>query len=215
MTSEIFSDQLSLATAFDWDILTKPSPEADLAVLQALSAMDGAEELIFHSRMRVLRAARKLRTWERCMDPEVDRPFASMEVWIKRTWPKSYRYAKDAWETEAALDAVPMDDLKAISGANLKVLADEGLSSGLRSKPEVLEAAKNLTKEGFVGYLNQTHQQHIQKPVLMPKEDLEEFEAAIEMAMVCEECQSRSEAIKAISVAYIQENAVNYERKRA
>ena len=198
MTSEIFSDQLSLATAFDWDILTKPSPEADLAVLQALSAMDGAEELIFHSRMRVLRAARKLRTWERCMDPEVDRPFASMEVWIKRTWPKSYRYAKDAWETEAALDAVPMDDLKAISGANLKVLADEGLSSGLRSKPEVLEAAKNLTKEGFVGYLNQTHQQHIEPIRVMPKVASDRFEVSFARLMERHEC-NRAEGFEVLA----------------
>ena len=34
------------------------------------------------------------------------------------------------------------------------------------------------------------------------------------MAMACEECQSRAEAIKAISISYIQEHAVDFERLR-
>ena len=195
---KIFSPDVEAVRDFDWEHISGPLHVADLAIKQALGALDGSEEYIFHSRMRVLRAARKLRTWERCMDPEVDRPFASMEVWIKRTWPKSYRYAKDAWETEAALDAVPMDDLKAISGANLKVLADEGLSSGLRSKPEVLEAAKNLTKEGFVGYLNQTHQQHIEPIRVMPKAASDRFEASFARLMERHEC-NRAEGFEVLA----------------
>ena len=195
---KIFSPDVEAVRDFDWEHISGPLHVADLAIKQALGALDGSEEYIFHSRMRVLRAARKLRTWERCMDPEVDRPFASMEVWIKRTWPKSYRYAKDAWETEEALDAVPMDDLKAISGANLKVLADEGLSSGLRSKPEVLEAAKNLTKEGFVGYLNQTHQQHIEPIRVMPKVASDRFEASFARLMERHEC-NRAEGFEVLA----------------
>ena len=192
---------------------SRPIEEAALAVKQALSRLEGAEERIFHARMRVLRAARELKLWTLDLDPELGVPFVRMERWIRALWPQSFRYAKDALETEEALASVPMETLTQITGANLKVLADEGLSSNLRSNPAVLEAAKDRTKESFVEYLNGQHGQHIEPIRLMPKVDTARFDAALEMVMVVEDC-NRGEALVAIAGLVEQEYLVRYEHKR-
>jgi hypothetical protein len=210
----IFSD-LDAALSFDYDQLSEYDPEiALLAVHQAVRALRGAEERVLHTRMRIIRAVRLLGLWKLDRDEEVGQPFASLDRWVKVTWGEGFRYAKEAWQTEEALADVPMEALAQITGANLKVLADKGLSSNLRTAPDVIEAAKCRTKDNFLEYLNNQHHQHIPKPTLMPKEDIDEFEAAIEMARVCEHCTSRAEAIKAVSVSYIQDHAVEFERLR-
>lgn len=204
-----FSTDIQAASQFDWENLSEPSPVADLAIQQALGALDGAEESIFHSRMRVLRAARKIKTWERCIDPEYGVPFTSMENWIKSTWPKSYRYAKDAWETEEALSELPMEKLAEVSGANLKVLKE--VSTSVRKKPAVLKAAREMTADAFKGYLSQQHQQHIEPVRLMPKTDAAEFESSLNRVILAHEC-TRAEALVVVS-KLINENYPMSERK--
>ena len=136
-----FSNGVEAVGAVDWEGMTKqPIEYAALAVRQALSALEGSEETVFHNRMRVLRVARHLELWKLDMDPEVDQPFVSMKRWIQTLWPKSYRYCVDAWETEEALDDLPMAELTEVTGANLKVLRQ--VSSGVRGKGAVLKAAR-------------------------------------------------------------------------
>ena len=213
---ETFSSNIEAAINFDWSgLATWPVEYVQLAVKQSLCVLEGSEETIFHARMRVLRVARQLELYKLDIDPEWGQPFTEMGPWIQRLWPKSWRYCKDAMKTEEPLKDVPMETLSQISGANLKVLADEGLSSGLRTAPDVIEAAKTLTKDKLIDWFNEEKGQNIQKPALMPKLDVDEFEAAIEMARVCDGCESRAESIKAIAISYIQDHAVEYERRTA
>lgn len=210
-----FSDSIEAVGRVDWEGMTsQPIEYAQLAVKQALARLNGAEESIFHHRMRVLRVARQMELFKLDRDPEVGQPFATMKRWIQVLWPESYRYCKDAWETEAALAAVPMETLAGITGANLKVLADEGLSTGLVTNVDVLKAATERTKDAFVEYLNSQHGQHIEPVRLMPRVDAGEFERAVEMVMFVEEC-NRAEALCKIASLIIAEYAVAYERRTA
>ena len=209
---KIFSSDVEAITAFDWSGLTsQPVEIAALAVKQALGALEGAEESVFHSRMQVLRVARKLELWKLDLDPDVGQPFVTMKRWIQALWPKSYRYAVDAWETEEALDDLPMDDLREITGANLKVLRQ--VSSGVRGKKSVLKAAKAMTKEQFESELTSKYDQHIEPVRLMPKAGAEKFETAVDMVETVEEC-NRAEAMEKIADLIISEYAAQYEHAK-
>jgi hypothetical protein len=91
-------------------------------------------------------------------------------------------------------------------------------SSSVRVLPEVIEAAKKLPEKELVAKLNTEHDQHLETaaPVVMaPKEDVEEFETAVEMVTLIDDCHSRAEAIKAIGIRIIQECAAEYEHLKA
>jgi hypothetical protein len=207
-----FQDDIEAVGAFDWDGLTsQPIQVAALAVKQAMRALDGAEETVFHNRMRVLRVARQLELWKLDLDPDVGEPFVTMKRWIQSLWPKSYRYCVDAWETEEALAEVPMGDLTDITGANLKVLKE--VSSGVRAKKAVLKAAREMTQDQFKAHLSSKYDQHLEPIRVMPKADADEFEEAVEMVEVVEEC-NRHEALVKIAQLIKQEYAVPYEHKR-
>ncbi len=207
-----FSETIEAVGRFDWEgLASQPVEYAQRAVKQALARLNGAEESIFHHRMRVLRIARQMELFKLDTDPEVGQPFVTIKRWIQSLWPESYRYCKDAWETEEALAAVPMEKLTQITGANLKVLADEGLSSGLATNADVLKAATERTKDSFVEYLNSQHGQHLEPVRLMPKVDAGEFERAVEMVQAVEEC-NRGEALCKIASLIIAEYAVPFER---
>ena len=209
---KIFSDEIDLVGDFDWEGLTSQSLEvASLAVKQAMRAMDGAEESVFHNRMRVLRVARQLELWKLDIDLEVDQPFATMKRWIQSLWPKSYRYCVEAWETEEELKELPMEDLAEITGANLKVLKE--VSSGVRAKKSVLKAAREMTQDQFKAHLSSKEGQHIEPVRVMPKVDAEKFEHAVEMVMAVEEC-NRAEALAKIAELIEQEYLAPYEHKR-
>jgi hypothetical protein len=206
-----FSTDFETIVAFDWDGLTsQPLEVAELAVKQALTRLEGSEETIFHSRMQVLRVARKMELWKLDLDPDVGEPFATEERWIKSLWPKSYRYAKDAWETEEALADLPMAELKEVTGANLKVLRQ--VSSGVRGKKAVLKAAREMTKDQLEEHLTSKYGQHIEPVRMMPKAGSEKFETAVEMVESVEEC-NRAEAIEKIADLIIGEYAAQYEHQ--
>ena len=207
-----FSDDIEAVGAFDWDgLVSKPIQEAALAVKQALCALEGAEGTIFHSRMRILRIARTLKLWTLDIDPEVGQPFMTERRWIQALWPKSYRYCLDAWETEEALEEVPMTALAEITGANLKVLRE--VSSGVRKKPSVLKAAREMTKDQLIELVTTKHGQHIEPVRVMPKVDVAKFEHAVEMVMAVEEC-NRAEALTKIAELIEQEYLVPYEHRQ-
>ena len=204
-----FSDDIEAVSSIDWEGMdSQPLAYAALAVKQAMQAMDGAEESVFHNRMRVLRVARKLELWKLDLDPDVDRPFVDPRRWVKHLWPKSYRYCAEAWDTEEDLGELPMNVLQDITGANLKVLRQ--VSSNVRGK--VLKAAKEMTKDQFAEHLTKDYHQHIEPVRVMPKADAEEFEKAVEMVMEVEEC-NRAEALKKIADLIVSEYAVPYDHK--
>jgi hypothetical protein len=204
-----FSDDTEAVGAIDWEGMdTQPLEYVMLAVKQAMGAMDGAEESVYHNRMRVLRVARKLELWKRDLDPEVDRPFETMKRWIQALWPKSYGYSKDAWETEEELGEFPMNVLQDITRANLKVL--RMVSSGVRGK--VLTAAREMTKNQFEAHVSEKYDQHIEPIQVMPKVSAVKFEEAVTMVEAVEEC-NRAEALEKIAELIIGEYAAAYEHK--
>ena len=204
-----FSDDIEAVGTIDWEGMdSQPLAYAALAVKQAMQAMDGAEESVFHNRMRVLRVARKLELWKLDLDPDVDRPFVDPRRWVKHLWPRSYRYCAEAWDTEEDLGEFPMNVLQDITGANLKVLRQ--VSSNVRGK--VLKAAKEMTKDQFTEHLTTKYDQHIEPVRVMPKAGSEKFEEAIVMVEVVEEC-NRAEALEKIAELIIGEYAVAYDRK--
>jgi hypothetical protein len=207
-----FQDDIEAVGAFDWESLSdQPVEYAALAVKQALNALEGSEETIFHNRMRVLRVARQLELWKLDLDPDVGEPFVTMKRWIQSLWPKSYRYCVDAWETEEALAEVPMGDLTDITGANLKVLKE--VSTGVRAKKAVLKAAREMTQDRFKAYLSSNEGQHLEPIRLMPKVGAVKFEEAVEMVEVVEECD-RAQALEKIADLIIAEYAAPFEHKR-
>ena len=192
-----FSDDIEAVASIDWEGMdSQPLAYAALAVKQAMEAMDGAEESVFHNRMRVLRVARKLELWKLDLDPDVDRPFVDPRRWVKHLWPRSYRYCAEAWDTEEDLGEFPMNVLQDITGANLKVL----------------KAAKEMTKDQFTEHLSKDYHQHIEPVRVMPKAGSEKFEEAIVMVEVVEDC-NRAEALEKIAELIIGEYAVAYDRK--
>ena len=204
-----FSDDIEAVSSIDWEGMdSQPLAYAALAVKQAMQAMDGAEESVFHNRMRVLRVARKLELWKLDLDPDVDRSFVDPKRWVKHLWPKSYRYCAEAWDTEEDLGELPMNVLQDITGANLKVLRQ--VSSNVRGK--VLKAAKEMTKDQFAEHLTKDYHQHIEPVRVMPKAGSEKFEEAIVMVEVVEDC-NRAEALEKIAELIIGEYAVAYDRK--
>ena len=83
------------------------------------------------------------------------------------------------------------------------------VSSSVRILPEVVAAAKSLPEKQFVSQMNEKHSQHleIRQPVVMASTgDCDELETAIALAITIEGCGSRSEALKAIAVSYIQDH---------
>ena len=207
-----FSDDIEAVGTIDWEGMdSQPLEYVALAVKQAMEAMDGAEESVFHNRMRVLRVARKLETWKLDIDPDVDRPFVDPRRWVKHLWPRSYRYCAEAWDTEEDLGELPMSVLQDITGANLKVLRQVG--SGVRAKKAVLKAAREMTKDQFEAHLTEKYGQHLEPVRIMPKAGSDKFDLAIEMVEAVEEC-NRAEAMEKIADLIISEYAAQYEHAK-
>ena len=198
MTAKIFSDSIQRAVEYDWQALPQlPVEVAVLALQQGAKALDGAEDRIFHTRLAYFDAARKLEAWTWFVDPRVDQPFVNPREWVKFMFPNGTSYALKAWDRGETLKAVPLDQLKPISQANIDVLASDWISSGLRKDPEVLQAAAGKTQEGFKAYLTQERGQHIEPMRVMTKVDAERFERALEMVQVVDGCNRQEALIKA------------------
>lgn len=209
MGSESIFREFDRAVAFDWEGLSElPVWEARLAAAQALRSLEGIEETVFHLRMRIFRVVRRLELWRDEIDPEVGQPFASMRRWIMVLFPRAWRYAKDAWEAEEANDAVPISDLTAMSAANVKVLAQ--VSSNLRTMPDVIQAAKTLTKDGFLEVLNRDHHQHLEPVTVIPKADSQRFEEALRFS-IWRGASNRAEAVLDLAESYIDDFRTQYE----
>jgi hypothetical protein len=200
----------------DWAGLTrKPKEEAEEAINAILGQWEGVEDRIYTARMRLFREIRerKLEPWLRRTDPDVGEPFQSCDRWLKSAFPRQWGYCHDAMRTEEPLSDVPMEVIAEISVANLKVLADKGLSSNLRKNKSVLKAAKEKTKEGFIEFLNTKHDQHIEPTKMMPKVGVDKFEEAVAMVEAVEECD-RAAALEKIAELIIGEYAVAYEHRK-
>jgi hypothetical protein len=178
-----------------------------------LRSLDGVEKQVFAMRGMAALLVEERELYRFVVDEEVGDFYQSFDRFLKQELPCSWSYVRDALRAVKELKDMPFADLLEIKRCNIEKLKE--VSSSVRLLPEVIQAAKTLPEKQFVEKMNKEHSQHLEtrQPIAMaPADDCEEFETAIAMAMVCEECKSRAEAIKAISISYIQEHAVQAEQ---
>jgi hypothetical protein len=191
------------------------APEPASARLgQILKALDSIEEQAFAVRGEAMLLVEERNLFRFVLDEEVGDFYMSFDKWLKDTLPRSWGYCRDALRVRKELKDVPYSDLVHMKRCNLEQL--KKVSSSVRILPEVVQAAKSMPEKAFVEEMNRRGQHlEVKQPIAMATiPDLEERKAAIEMAMVCEECSTESEAEKAIYVSYIQDHASLYEHKR-
>ena len=200
----------------DWSEIRGCAPEPAVASLRSiLQALEGTEERIFAIRGMAALLIEERELYRFVTDEEVGDYYQSMDRFLKQEFPKSWGDIRAALRTVKALKETPFEDLVAIKRCNLEQLVK--VSSNVRALPAVVEAAKVLPEKALVEELNRKHGQHldVSKPVVMAASpDIEERKAAIEIAMVCEECETEAQAEKAIYISYIQDHAALYEHKR-
>lgn len=172
-----------------------PMPQAADAVASILSALDGAEEMVFAARGKALLVIEERKLWEGRAD--------SMGQWIRKVAPKSWRECYAAMSTiRAVLPDVGMEDLKEMKRCNIEEV--KKLSSAVRRDPKVIESAKVLTRKEF---LEKTAADHPNQHIGVQSK----LEEAIEMCMVLEGL-SRKAAEDFVGEFYIGEYAVAYEQ---
>jgi hypothetical protein len=204
----------------DWGALRVQDPEKAVSALQGiLTRWDGIEEKAFAVRGMVALIMEERELWQIATDPDTGQPYASLDQWFRTASPISHSSWRDALRTIKELRDTPLEELMRIKRCNLEQM--KKISSGIRKKAAVLRAAQTLPEKDFVRVVNEKYPGQyleVKRPIVMaPEGDCTEFEQAIEMAMLIDECKDRAEAIKAISIAYLQDkgNQLLYERMKA
>ena len=201
----------------NWAALRAELPEvASRKISGILISLDKTEKQVFAMRGMCALLIEERQLYRFVVDEEVGDYYQSFDRWLKHTCPESWSYVRDALRAVKELKDVPFTDLLEMKRANIQQLKQ--VSSNVRALPEVIAAAKKLPEKELVAKLNAEHEQHLEvhKPVVMaPSEDVDEFEQAIEMVTLLDDCHSRAEAIKAIGVRIIQECSVEYEHAKA
>ncbi len=204
----------------DWSTLRIMPPEGAVDALKSiLSHWDGIEEKAFAVRGMVALIMEERELWQIATDPDTGQPYASLDQWFRTASPISHSSWRDALRTIKELRDTPLEELMRIKRCNLEQM--KKISTRVRRLPKVIEAAIALPEKQFVAYVNEKYPGQyleVKRPIVMaPEGDCTEFEQAIEMAMLIDECKDRAEAIKAISIAYLQDkgNQLLYERMKA
>jgi hypothetical protein len=179
-----------------------------------LRSLDGVEKQLFAMRGMAALLIEERELYRFVVDEEVGDFYQSFDRFIKTEFPNSWREIRQALSAVKELKDMKFEDLLQIKRCNIEKLRE--VSSSVRILPEVVAAAKTMPEKEFVEEMNKRGQHlEVKQPVVMASTpDMEERKAAIEMAMVCEECKTESEAEKAIYVSYIQDHAAIYEHKR-
>jgi hypothetical protein len=170
-----------------------------------LRGLDGVEKQVFALRGMAMLIVEERELYRWVLDEEVGDYYTSFDRWMKQELPTSWGYCRDALRAVKELKDMPFEDLLQIKRANLEQL--KKVSSNVRILPEVVAAAKSLPEKAFVSQMNEKHNQHLETkiPIVMaPTEDVAEFKTALALAILCEGCTTRAEAIRAVSVSYIQ-----------
>ena len=153
----------------DFDAIRAMTPEdASKPVVDILRTVEAADERIesltrqvYALRGAAMLIAQQKRIYEFFIDDEWGEPFRSLDRFNKVMFPKSWRYNAEALATIQKLPDVPMEKLVATPRCNIMTLTQ--VSSGVRTLPEVLEAAQVLTEDGFIGKLTRDHGQHLER----------------------------------------------------
>jgi hypothetical protein len=197
----------------DWRAVKRmDAPEAATMLDGALRSLDRIAKQLFIQRGLILLEVESRRLWEHLTDPETGAPYRSFEKWVVTAADYSRRDCFYALAAAKELRDIPVKELSQMPRCNIALMSQ--LSSQVRQRPEVIEAAKTLPEKAFVAKVQAEHpEQHLEarQPVVMASaEDCEEFEAAIRRAMELG-AATRAEAIKDISVNYLLDHPAEEE----
>ena len=153
----------------DFDAIRLMIPEAaGKFVVDILRTVESVDERIesltrqvYALRGAAMLIAQQKEIYRFYIDDEWGEPFRSLDRFNKAMFPKSWRYNAEALATIQKLPDVPMEKLAATPRCNIMTLTQ--VSSGVRTLPEVLEAAQVLTEDGFIGKLTRDHGQHLER----------------------------------------------------
>ena len=216
MTGAILNTEPNALRTPDWLALKLLAPEVAAVGLSAiLKRLDSIEEQAFALRGEAMFLIEERNLFRYILDEEVGDYYQSFDKWLKDTLPRSWGYCRDALRARKELRDIPFDDFGHMKRCNIEKLKE--VSSSVRLLPEVIQAAKQMPEKQFVAAMNEKFNQHLEvkQPVVMaPADDCTEFETAVEMVMVVDECHSRAEALKSIGVRIIQEVAAEYEHRK-
>jgi len=193
----------------DWHAVRAMAPEpAAIALDGALRALDGLSKRIFIERGLILLEVESRRLWEHLASPE-GVPYRSFEQWVCSAADYSRRDCFYALAAAKELRDIPVRELSQMTRSNIEVM--KTLSSGVRQKPEVIEAAKNLPEREFVAKIQGEYpEQHLERsqPVVMASVGAsEKIDQAIALATALYGCKSRGEALEAIAADFLVEHA--------
>lgn len=145
----------------DWSAIDNMEDAPAAASLRAILArLEGVEEVTFAVRGWALKIIKERRLYAMDVDIEVGSSFMGMNRWIEQMHPKHHRYYKEALAAAENLPDIPFADFAAMPRCNIKLL--EKSSSGVRTLPEVIKAAKVMPEKELREKLNGQHGQHLE-----------------------------------------------------
>lgn len=197
ITPRVVDTELSLI-----HIRAMPEEQAATLLDGRLRALESIWKRSFAERGLILIEMQERKLW-RFLVTSDGLQYGSFEAWVVAAAPQSRSDCFAAMRVIRELKDVPVAELSQMPRCNLSLM--QGLSSGVRQQPEVIEAAKTLPEREFVAKIQADFPaQHIEsrQAVMMPKEDCAEFEAAIARSME-RGATTRAEAIKDISINYL------------
>lgn len=194
-----------------------PDQEAADALDGRLRGLERAYKRSFVERGLILLEMEERRLWGFLTDSETGQAYASLEKWIVSAATHSRSDCFAALKAVKELRDIPTDQLLDTPRCNVAVL--QSLSSSIRKRPEVVKAAQTKSAKEFVKHIEERWpEQHIEEKrtihIASDKSEADDIEQAIAIAMVVEGCKSRSEALRAIAISYVQDNLIQYEQMR-
>ena len=193
----------------DWLLLRCQPPEQCAESIQAiLKALENNERWVYAIRGEALRLFDERMLYSLFTDPATRDAFTCTYRWLAVYFPDSVRYCQEALVSRQRLHSdVPLEKAANISRANLRVL--EGVSTSIRNRPEVQDAAAHLTEKQFAKELDK-YGQHIEARRTLkfsyPEGDAEQIEKAL--AIVGRKCGIEDQAgcLLALAIDFIMEN---------
>jgi len=147
------------------DMLTLPDAEAAQQLNTWMGALRRVEEVYtvsYGHRLVIIRHFEERDLWQHLIDPETELPFPTLTAWLSSGFIGCRRVNMEAHRDAQKLHDVPASHLLSVPKDNLKVLAQ--LSTQVRNKPDVLEAARTMDRDAFEEKVEIEHpQQHIER----------------------------------------------------
>jgi hypothetical protein len=126
-----------------------------------MQSIDREEMLSYSERGHIGLVVRENRLHLHRISPETGEPCTWTE-WVRLCSPWSYSTCFEAVRDIEALSDIPKEELAQIPKGNIQTLTK--ISTGLRSQPAVLEAAKTQRPKAFIEHIKRNHgDQHIEQ----------------------------------------------------